>query len=552
MIADGQISQEVAEIYFPELKESGDEKIMKFLIKCVEQPMGTDFLGGIKKEDVLAWLEKQGEQNTSDNGIAENIKTKIIDYFDNHLMLDRCFSIGGLKNDILRIVNEAKQGEQKKSVFEMKTPEESLCIDSDTYRKIVDECIFGEQKKPDYCHHKVDLSNCSEEYRKAYYDGWNNCNMQHSQCKSESNDVVKCLINGMKFYYEDNDEWGTDKFSMKVKDILSWLEKQCDQKSFDYENANIQQKDFAPKVEPRFKIGEWVVQENIGVYKVIEICESWYEVIDAEDNHYSISFDKEYMCHSWDISDAKDGNVLVTVDDNLPFIYKGCLDPNHPNSPFAYCGIYAEGNFSSNWDEVNRRWTDVKVQPATKEQRDLLFQKMREAGYEWDAKKKELKKIEHKHFCELDNSYTCVKFPFKAKVKSSDTIVTIHGGQLSLDGKEWIKYQSDAEDGYEVYEPNNLELVCEIEQNPAWSEEDECYMSECISAIATKDGWSFEEKRKTKHWLESIKNRMNWKPSDEQIEILNMILTNESMDDNIARILRELRKQLKNLKRIKL
>lgn len=91
----------------------------------------------------------------------------------------------------------------------------------------------GEQEvnKPDWCHHKVDLSDCSEEYRKAYYDGWNNCNQQHSQCKSEWNDVVKCLINGMKFYYEDNEEatWGTGKFSMKVKDILSWLEKQGEQ-----------------------------------------------------------------------------------------------------------------------------------------------------------------------------------------------------------------------------------------------------------------------------------------------------------------------------------
>jgi hypothetical protein len=29
--------------------------------------------------------------------------------------------------------------------------------------------------------------------------------------------------------------------------------------------------------------------------------------------------------------------------------------------------------------------------PATKEQRDLLFHKMKEAGYEWNAEKKELK-----------------------------------------------------------------------------------------------------------------------------------------------------------------
>ena len=46
------------------------------------------------------------------------------------------------------------------------------------------------------------------------------------------------------------------------------------------------------------------------------------------------------------------------------------------------------------------------------------------------------------------------------------------------------------------------------EQKSAWNEEDECYMTECINAIATKDGWSFEEKRKTKHWLESLKQRI--------------------------------------------
>ena len=32
MVADGQVSQEVAERYFPELKESEDEKIRKALV----------------------------------------------------------------------------------------------------------------------------------------------------------------------------------------------------------------------------------------------------------------------------------------------------------------------------------------------------------------------------------------------------------------------------------------------------------------------------------------------------------------------------------------
>lgn len=92
-----------------------------------------------------------------------------------------------------------------------------------------------EISEPNWCHHKVDLSNCSEEYRKAHYDGWNNCNLQHSQYRAELDDVVKCLINGMKFYYEDNEEatWGTDKWSMPVKYIIEVLEKQGKQKPKD-------------------------------------------------------------------------------------------------------------------------------------------------------------------------------------------------------------------------------------------------------------------------------------------------------------------------------
>ena len=46
----------------------------------------------------------------------------------------------------------------------------------------------GEQK-PDFCHHEVDFSDCSEEYRRAYYDGWNNCNQQHEQLKGEQKPV---------------------------------------------------------------------------------------------------------------------------------------------------------------------------------------------------------------------------------------------------------------------------------------------------------------------------------------------------------------------------
>ena len=44
---------------FPELKESEDEKIRKALIRFHKSTIDVD---GIKGEDIIAWLEKQGEQ----------------------------------------------------------------------------------------------------------------------------------------------------------------------------------------------------------------------------------------------------------------------------------------------------------------------------------------------------------------------------------------------------------------------------------------------------------------------------------------------------------
>ena len=107
------------------------------------------------------------------------------------------------------------------------------------------------------------------------------------------------------------------------------------------------------------------------------------------------------------------------------------------------------------FNDVHKNFKLWDISDATKEQRDLLFQKMKEAGYEWNAEKKELKKIVKN--CIADNSYETVKFPFKAK--ACGKIVTIHDGQLNGDGTKWIKYQSDDKDGFKIYLPEDLEPV---------------------------------------------------------------------------------------------
>lgn len=199
----------------------------------------------------------------------------------------------------------------------------------------------------------------------------------------------------IKLYYSaDSDE---------LKDFYNEVKAKC-REAIEYDNIwNKKQNEQKTKTEPKFKVGDWIVQDNAGIYKVTEICDSWYEVIDSYELHYSIDFDQESMCHLWTIQDAKPGDVLhaVGLHNDCIFIFNGldndvsgrdrvfatgycCLDITADKMEFCVQGP----------DNIEVSDVNVNVKPATKIQRDLLFQKMKEAGYEWNSDKKELHKIE--------------------------------------------------------------------------------------------------------------------------------------------------------------
>lgn len=129
-----------------------------------------------------------------------------------------------------------------------------------------------------------------------------------------------------------------------------------------------------------------------------------------------------------------------------------------------------------------------------------------------------------------------------------------------------------------------------------WSEEDEKMLEDCIGAVAAADYYPFEDKQKMEKWLKSLKDRVQphpkqewsdedyneietiachldnidnegmaealrnirdkyygiipqntWKPSKEQMEIIEMVLTDEAMDDNVHSILKSLYSDLQKL-----
>lgn len=141
---------------FPELKESDDERIRKSIIRVIKGNMpDNDY-----RKEYLAWLEKQSEPIDKEKiliGARKHVALSIMNFLD-RCTLGMCLSNMECKDLEDAVVDSdwskvydymkkklEKQGEQKPTI-EMKSAEESLYVDSDTYNKIVDECIYGEQE----------------------------------------------------------------------------------------------------------------------------------------------------------------------------------------------------------------------------------------------------------------------------------------------------------------------------------------------------------------------------------------------------------------------
>ena len=168
------------------------------------------------------------------------------------------------------------------------------------------------------------------------------------------------------------------------------IEKQVEKKAID-------------KVEPKFREGDWIVYNN-DVCQIVKREEGCNKLVTKFGIEKELVNERNLStARLWTIQDAKDGDVLACGDKvtDCPFIFHNLTEKQNPRS---YCGIDTLGEFQVN-DENGGFWCySNEVRPATKEQRDLLFSEMKEAGYEWNPDKKELKKIEDE-----------IEIPFGAK-----------------------------------------------------------------------------------------------------------------------------------------
>ena len=142
---------------------------------------------------------------------------------------------------------------------------------------------------------------------------------------------------------------------------------------------------------PKFSVGNWVFKNTNGEYPLLitAVTSNWYEVQDIKGYKNSIAqITIDNYFHLWTLKDAKPGDVLIIEDGKHPFIFKKFLGYD----PSAYCGI--DTTDSIYISDEDRPWTLDIVRPATYEERQLLFNKLKEKGYKWDAESLTLSKIQ--------------------------------------------------------------------------------------------------------------------------------------------------------------
>lgn len=382
--------------------------------------------------------------------------------------------------------------------------------------------------------------------------------------ESDDERIRKALIH----LINEQDGFLTEINGINVKDILNWLEEQGEHKLVD-------------NVEPKFHEGDLIVDNCGYVWKIEGILNRFYilEGIEGGESRPTIEWvDKTF--HLWSIQDAKDGDVLVTENKNI-FIFKSINDC----TVYDYCGLY-HGEFMGfsaavNGSTATQLPTDYV--PAAKEQRDTLMKAMNKAGYTFDFKKKELKKVEPKSDFELS-----LKNIMEEAIECGDTHnlkadaellynIAQKSAEWSEEDEHRLKDTIYFLDTAKTHYASTVELDACINWlqslkfqphwKPAkWSEEDErirqCLIRDQEEALddVRNDKYGHSEivsdlkemYRERIDWLKSLRPQNTWKPSDEQIKAIRLArsFVTDDFGDNptLSEILMELEKQLQKIK----
>ena len=240
-------------------KESEDEKIRKAIINAIH-----DYAYRLEEKiptEWLTWLEKQGEERKiTHEEICKSYGIPDIGEFS-----DGYHTFNGLYKQRMILFAVLVKTYKDRAWKSWKHEDGLDCFGGGWF-------IVGiDTPAGTYTYHYEakdwDRFDCQILEKAKHWDGHDEFDVERLfslVSNANKDEVIRCLINGMKFYYENNKEatWGTDKWSMPVKHIIEVLEKQGEQKP----------------AEPRFRfsIGDEIKSENEEPLTITKIDDKGY------------------------------------------------------------------------------------------------------------------------------------------------------------------------------------------------------------------------------------------------------------------------------------
>lgn len=278
----------------------------------------------------------------------------------------------------------------------------------------------------------------------------------------------------------------------------------------------------ADKVEPKFKIGDWCIDNEDGtIFQIVKVLDNTYTYKTNEDEEYSCThYSLENDAKLWTIQDVNDGDVLAYFNGitEIIMIFKSWFVEKRT--------AYTHFHICDNISRVNDFCIcGSGVHPATKEQRDQLEKAMVDAGYKWNKEEHKLEKNMNNTFLPQTSTWS-----EEDELMIQDAIYWINEFQKSNKCKDENDMQNS------VTCENWLKSIKDrVQPQPKqeWSKEDE-RIRQCLIEDQEK---ALDEVRNDKYghseiisdlkemyheridWLKSL-NPNHWKPSEKQMEAL--------------------------------
>ena len=364
----------IAEEIFPELKESDDERIKKAIIEFFESEDDNTTYSLVRKKDIIAWLKKQGKNSIDKTKPRFDVGDWVVNKFGDSWHIDsldkknyqvsngkgNCNYFPISKQDEMHLwtIQDARDGDVLSFYSEYKS------------NKMVQVGII---KKYVGKH-----GGCSNTFKIYVGVNWDN--------KLQIGKYMGCSINiGCSNIHPATKEQ-CDLLFQKIKEAgYKWND---ETKTLD------KLEDFVEVEKSSFHKGDWVVRGDT-IAQILDIQEQYYVGLDINGKYFvSSRFSNVDKIHLWTMQDAKDGDVICYRDEIS--LYKNeienCNKEETTFGGFVYYCCYDGKRFITNSFYLLTGQDEIDIYPATKEQRDALMKAMNNAGYEWDTKKKELKK----------------------------------------------------------------------------------------------------------------------------------------------------------------